>query len=244
MNQKDAATKVTCAMLRGISGDFDLESIMILNLDGLHISEVGSLENCTGLEHLIISNNDLSNLIPISSLISLNFLNLTNNNISSLEGLQTLENLETLNLSGNFIESPSCLYCLTGLPKLKHLQLQCTAQKRVNPLCREKFYKRNILSMFSNLDSLDGNILYGSCKELGQLVEELDAVVLEKHGNRLDISEIKKSLREYKKRSRDIGYDKEETDEAENHLKVLLGSCKDLIDGTKENVKPLYTSII
>ncbi|XP_036365779.1 leucine-rich repeat-containing protein 61 isoform X2 [Octopus sinensis] len=240
-------SKVTSGMLRGISGDFDLESIMILNLDGLHINEVGSLEECTGLEHLILSNNDLSNLIPVSSLTNLNSLNLSNNNISSLEGLQTLENLETLNLSGNFIENTNSLYCLTGLPKLKHLLLQCSAQKRVNPVCQEDLYQDKILNMFQNLESLDGNILYGACKELNQLVDELDSIVIDNPPEQiknLNISEIKENLKDFEVHPSSVDFEKAETEEAENHLKVLLGSCQDLIDGTKQNIKPLFTTII
>lgn len=59
-----------------------------------------------------------------------------------------------------FLFSVESLRCLTGLDKLKTLRLQDKTQDLSNPVCLGKNYRADMLSLFPNLEWLDGKNMY------------------------------------------------------------------------------------
>lgn len=230
---KNSVDRITRGFLRQKSGDFDIESIIILDLNGYGIKELGHIEECNNLEFLNLSNNNITNLIPLACLVHLTYLNLSSNNIACLEGLQILENLETLNLAGNLIDSLDTLYSISGLSKLKHLMFQDPNNERTNPICRKQNYKSKIFSMFPKLHSLDREILHGTGSDVSQLFQQiewrLNAMSNQKYRYTKPVEPVKIPAKFWI-----IPSDEEdsEVEEAETNFKELLNSCRQLLKNT------------
>ncbi|XP_046889161.1 leucine-rich repeat-containing protein 61 isoform X4 [Hypomesus transpacificus] len=77
-------TKITSVLLKSRTGEFDLESILFLKLRGLGICDLGCIGECTNLERLDLSGNNITKLVPLSSLRLLIVLNVSANRISNL----------------------------------------------------------------------------------------------------------------------------------------------------------------
>lgn len=60
--------RVTPQLLKERSGEFSLESILLLKLRGLGLVDLGCLGDCLGLEWLDLSGNALTQLGPLASL--------------------------------------------------------------------------------------------------------------------------------------------------------------------------------
>ena len=73
------------------------------------ISDVSSLARLTGLTHLDLSRNEISDISPLATLSNLKLLSLRNNNISDISALARLTNLTWLNLAENEISNLSPL---------------------------------------------------------------------------------------------------------------------------------------
>lgn len=238
---KNSVDRITRGFLRQKSGDFDIESIIILDLNGYGIKELGHIEECNNLEFLNLSNNNITNLIPLACLVHLTYLNLSGNNIACLEGLQILENLETLNLAGNLIGSLDTLYSISGLSKLKHLMFQDPNNERTNPICRKQNYKSKILSMFPKLQSLDREILHGTGSDVNQLFQQiewrLNAMSSQKHKSFLTdakpVEPVKIPAKFWAIPSEE---ENSEVEEAETNFKELLNSCRQLLKNTPSEV--------
>nr|XP_031530402.1 leucine-rich repeat-containing protein 61 [Vicugna pacos] len=71
--------RVTPQLLKSRSGEFALESILLLKLRGLGLVDLGCLGECLGLEWLDLSGNALTQLGPLASLRQLAVLNVANN---------------------------------------------------------------------------------------------------------------------------------------------------------------------
>lgn len=233
---KKSVERITRGFLREKSGDFDVESIIILDLNGFGIKELGYIEECNNLEFLNLSNNKINNLIPLACLVQLTYLNLSNNLIASLEGLQILENLETLDLSGNFISSHDTLYSISGLSKLKHLLFQDPNNEQTNPICRNHNYKSQILNMFPKLHSLDREILHGTGSDVTQLFQQiewrLNVISSQKYTYKKPVEHVKIPADLWT-----IPNDKEqsEVEEAKSNFKELLNSCRQLLKDNRDN---------
>ncbi len=82
----------------------ELKSIKgILDLSDCNLTSVEGLQNCTGVTHLYIDNNSISDISPLLTLSNLRYLDASNNNISRLYRIPPY--LKYLNLSGNNISS-------------------------------------------------------------------------------------------------------------------------------------------
>jgi len=88
----------------------DKNEIKIKSLDGM--------ENCTGIQHLDLMCNAISNISPLKGLTSLTVLNLWGNQINDISPLKGLTSLTALNLWGNQINDISPLKGLTKLTTL------------------------------------------------------------------------------------------------------------------------------
>ncbi|XP_055048559.2 leucine-rich repeat-containing protein 61 isoform X3 [Misgurnus anguillicaudatus] len=85
--EKDNVTecaKITNVLLKSRTGEFDLESILLLKLRNLGIYDLGCIGECLNLERLDLSGNNITNLGPLSPLRRLLVLNLSANRISNL----------------------------------------------------------------------------------------------------------------------------------------------------------------
>lgn len=166
--------KITSQLLKAKTGEFDLESILLLKLRGLGISDLGCLGACSNLEWLDLSSNAITHLGPLASLKALAVLNISSNRISSLEPLSGCENLQSLNAAGNLLTSLRQLQGLTGLRQLESLRFSNPTGRLSNPFCAAVGYRVGIVEMFPRVKVLDGERVSGRGSELYQLCKDLD----------------------------------------------------------------------
>ncbi|XP_067090182.1 leucine-rich repeat-containing protein 61 isoform X2 [Osmerus mordax] len=126
-------TKITAVLLKSRTGEFDLESILFLKLRGLGICDLGCIGECTNLERLDLSGNNITKLVPLSSLRLLIVLNVSANRISNLEAISSCDSLQSLNVAGNLISSIENLHCLQSLRKLENIRLKDNTYNFSNP---------------------------------------------------------------------------------------------------------------
>ncbi|XP_062839778.1 leucine-rich repeat-containing protein 61 [Anolis carolinensis] len=166
--------KITSQLLKAKTGEFDLESILLLKLRGLGISDLGCLGECAGLEWLDLSGNAISHLGPLSSLKALAVLNISSNRVSSLEPLAGCENLQSLNAAGNLLGGVQHLQCLVGLRHLENMRFANPMGRLSNPFCASPGYRAAIAEMFPGVKVIDGERVSGRGSELYQLCKDLD----------------------------------------------------------------------
>lgn len=96
-----------------------------LRLSGCGLSSIKPLEPLTQLTLLDLSDNSISNLVPISGMTTLETLLLSSNALTSLSSLSKLTNLQVLDLSHNVLKSLAPLSACTQLRELycSHNQL-------------------------------------------------------------------------------------------------------------------------
>ncbi|XP_069760643.1 leucine-rich repeat-containing protein 61 isoform X3 [Narcine bancroftii] len=162
VSSEDETVKISVKLLKLISGEFDLESILFLKLTKMGICSLGCIDDCVNLERLDLSRNDISNLKPLASLRLLTVLNLSANRISNLDPLHACENLQSLNLAGNLISSFDALHSITDLKNLDTMRLKDTICSFSNP--GERVSGR-------------GSDLYQLCKNIDASLKEIDGSV-------------------------------------------------------------------
>ncbi|XP_054847877.1 leucine-rich repeat-containing protein 61 [Eublepharis macularius] len=166
--------RITSQLLKAKTGEFDLESILLLKLRGLGLSDLGCLGECSSLEWLDLSSNAITHLGPLSSLKALAVLNISFNRITTLEPLGGCENLQSLNAAGNLLSSLQHLQSLTGLRRLENLRLSSSAGCPSNPICASLGYRVAMAEMFPGVKVIDGERVLGRGSELYQLCKDLD----------------------------------------------------------------------
>ncbi len=106
----------------------EMASLTRLEAPNKNIRDLTGLEFATGLTFLhlgpvsrsaLVNSNEISDLSPLSGLISLTDLDLSNTNISDVSALSGLTNLTDLNLFNNNITDVSALSGLTSLTDLE-----------------------------------------------------------------------------------------------------------------------------
>ncbi|XP_037255521.1 centriolin isoform X2 [Falco rusticolus] len=100
---------ITEALIKRLSKQEDLACISSLNLSSSKDGDkkfkyIENLENCSELETLNLSNNQIEKIEKLDKLMKLCELNLSYNRISKIEGIEHMHNLQKLNLAGNEIE--------------------------------------------------------------------------------------------------------------------------------------------
>lgn len=166
--------RVTSQMLKSHSGEFALESILLLKLRGLGLVDLGCLGECLGLEWLDLSGNALTQLGPLASLRQLAVLNVANNRLTGLEPLAACENLQSLNVAGNLLATPSQLQCLAGLRGLEYLRLRDPLARLSNPLCASPSYWAVVRELLPGLKVIDSERVTGRGSDFYQLCRDLD----------------------------------------------------------------------
>ncbi|KAH0520309.1 SCO-spondin [Microtus ochrogaster] len=166
---------ITPQLLKSRSGEFALDSILLLKLRGLGLVDLGCLGECLSLEWLDLSGNALTHLGPLASLRQLAVLNVSNNRLTGLEPLAACENLQSLNVAGNLLAAPGQLQCLAGLQGLEHLRLRDPLARLSNPLCASPSYWAVVRELLPGLRVIDGERVSGKGSELYQLCRDLDS---------------------------------------------------------------------
>ncbi|XP_067148220.1 leucine-rich repeat-containing protein 61 isoform X1 [Apteryx mantelli] len=167
--------RITAQLLKASTGQFALESILLLRLRGRGLADLGCLGECANLEWLDLSGNAIAQLGPLAALKSLAVLNLASNRVCSLEPLGSCESLQSLNLAGNLVSSLQQLQCLTGLRRLESLRLRDALGRLSNPVCAAGAYRSALGDMFPGLKAIDGERVSGRGSELYQLCKDLDS---------------------------------------------------------------------
>ncbi|MYC12663.1 MAG: hypothetical protein F4Y39_02950 [Gemmatimonadetes bacterium] len=165
----------------------EMASLNRLEAPNKNIRDLTGLEFATGLTLLdlgtfymsgegFINSNEISNLAPLSGLVSLERLDLDRNNISDVSALSGLTSLEVLDLSSNSISDVSAL---SNLNNLELLALVSNGISDVTPLSNLNnlrvldlsFNSISDVSALSNLTSLEDLYLdNNSISDLAPLV--------------------------------------------------------------------------
>ncbi|XP_038073490.1 leucine-rich repeat-containing protein 61-like isoform X2 [Patiria miniata] len=143
----------------------------------MDIDHLGCIGDCTYLERLDLSRNDLANLRPLTPLKHLSYLNISANRITSIDPLKELANLQTLNASGNLISSVDSLQCLANLDSFSSLTLSDPLTGLNNPVCHGSSYKSSVMMILPRLKVVDGERVSGSGSELFELCRKLDEML-------------------------------------------------------------------
>ncbi|KAG8651610.1 hypothetical protein MANES_06G004700v8 [Manihot esculenta] len=143
---------VSCALNRLVLMDESLQllpAVETLDLSRNKFEKVDNLWKCTKLKHLDLGFNHLRTVAPcIEVSCHIVKLVLRNNALTTLRGLEKLKSLEGLDVSYNIISKFSELECLASLTSLQNLWLEG------NPLCCARWYRAQVFSYFSHLDTL------------------------------------------------------------------------------------------
>ena len=102
-----------------------------LDVRGKGIADLTGVEHATDLQALVLIENKIHDISPLSGLTKLGFLDLGGNQISDLRPLAALTRLETLHIWRNEIEDISPL---AGLVNLKKLSIQNNDIRDFSPL--------------------------------------------------------------------------------------------------------------
>ena len=97
---------------------FASTGIWHLKLGNNEITDLTGLELFAGLTFLELTQNEITSITPLQNLAALRRLDLSRNRITSVSGLQSLAFLEYLNLGSNYITTVLPLQFLTHLEKL------------------------------------------------------------------------------------------------------------------------------
>eukprot|EP00128_Syssomonas_multiformis_P000054 Colp12_sorted_trinity150504_noHs@12508 len=190
----DGNLELTNEALELYTGNFDVETVVLLSLKSKGIRTIQNLDLLVNLVSLDASQNLIESTFCFGCLVKLKRLNLKGNRITTVSGLQDLAELEWLNLQDNNIKDLSIFDTLSNLPNLSSLSLQDISKNYANPVCDEPHYMSRALITLPKLRVLDerrikeskGMQLYNLCHELedeqtkkrtsgteGQIVPEL-----------------------------------------------------------------------
>lgn len=94
------------------------DDITELNVEHMDVGNIQVLKECYELKRLVLNNNMLSDLTPISNCAKLEYLALRNTMVSDLSPISNCTNLRYLDLWGTRVTDLHNLYRLTGLTYL------------------------------------------------------------------------------------------------------------------------------
>lgn len=171
--------------------DTDVSAIVTLDLTGRGINSLRGIEYCLGLVTLVISDNPLDDLTPVSKLPALERLTAARCSISDISCLGELSNLKHLYLGGNDILD---IQEVARLTKLESLDLS------YNPVLCQFDWENERTSDLRPIASLSNlRLLYLECYwPAGDLVdisplsrlENLESLWLRGHPDLLDLSPL------------------------------------------------------
>lgn len=146
------------ALIRRLSGEYELASVRYLTIEQAHISSIASVLGCTSLVELSLARNAISVLSGIHVLVSLERLNVSFNDIRCLDGgIQGMVALHTLDMRGNRVAYVEDVAPALGmLPSLRCLSLQSSNGLDSNPVCAHPAYANSMFNALPQLAMLDG----------------------------------------------------------------------------------------
>ncbi|KAL0235958.1 hypothetical protein GEMRC1_002540 [Eukaryota sp. GEM-RC1] len=142
------------SIILSITGHFDIGTVRKVDLSG---SELGSIECSQPIPNATLfccSHNYLTSLSGIEQWTSLIVLDVSNNSLSDLLPLKNHPTLSELNIVNNQIRSIDALFILKSLPALKRLSI-ALKNSQLNPICQSD-YRRRVVSLLPQLEVLDG----------------------------------------------------------------------------------------
>eukprot|EP00002_Diphylleia_rotans_P001798 TRINITY_DN11025_c0_g4_i1.p1 TRINITY_DN11025_c0_g4~~TRINITY_DN11025_c0_g4_i1.p1 ORF type:complete len:253 (+),score=51.85 TRINITY_DN11025_c0_g4_i1:93-851(+) len=148
--------KITDALIRAKSGEYDLLCVGRLILTNLGIRKMEGLDGLKNLVELNLTKNSIESIQGIANLKNLRKLVLISNRISKLENMDNMTSLEHLHLQDNAIQEVEEVTHLNTLPRLHSLYLQNTGGDLANPVCSRKGYRGFVLQYLPSLIVLDG----------------------------------------------------------------------------------------
>lgn len=147
-----------------------------LDLEGLNLKDISSLNHMDQLKNLSLNNNKIENITPISKLIRLEYLDISENRIKDINCLRDLKKLQYLLINNNTLDDISSLKFLTQLVRLE--------------LMANKIIDVSSLSKLIHLQRLD--LPYNNIKDISPLSNLTQLKGLDLGSNRItDISPIR-----------------------------------------------------
>lgn len=137
-------------LITTLSGQFEIGSVIKLDLNSLGLKSIKNLNRCIRLEFLDLSNNQIEKIEGFEHVIKLKRLNLSNNRIKKIEGLSIAKSLQYVTLENNEIESLEDLKDLQNLPNLKYINL------KGNPVCDKEGFDETLKSLCKKLQFING----------------------------------------------------------------------------------------
>lgn len=148
---------ITEELVKLVTGQFDLASVLTLPLCGLGIRDLTGLAPLRGLTNLDLSGNRVARLDGLDALgRTLTRLDLRDNYVARLDGLQVLQSLELLKLQGNKVGDIDTVLSLGALPRLRSLHLQDQSGQNACPVCHQPKYRESVLRRLKGVTCLDG----------------------------------------------------------------------------------------
>ena len=159
---------------KGIMGLPNLEKLemsnnQLINLNGIqyfknlktlilrenNFSKIESLHHMNELNYLDVSCNKIDNVdkICLGELPSLQIFICDDNIIKNINGLTKFESIKFLSCQNNKINDINCLDRLTSLKKLKEILL------KGNPICKNYYYRENLIKLIPNLIKIDNSTI-------------------------------------------------------------------------------------
>lgn len=156
--QMAAITALNCGLggIKSIEGAQYLTGIQHLGLDSNEITDFSYLSGLTTLETLSVNSNGMTSLTDFSGLTNLTSLSARGNTISDISSLSGLVNLDVLDVSSNEISNISTLASLTSLTSVFLDDNQITDITSVGSLVNLVYvsFAHNQVSDISPLSSL------------------------------------------------------------------------------------------
>ncbi len=109
----------------------DLKNISRVIGRGKKIKDLSGLEHCAALMSIDLTDNEISNLAPLSKLTRLQSVMLANNQIADLGALKELTAMQLLDLSGNKVTD---LAALSGMKNLRTLYVARNQLTSLQPI--------------------------------------------------------------------------------------------------------------
>lgn len=163
------------AVIRARSGEYELEQVRFLRLEGLRLTRLDDLSRCTQLVELSLAHNELAEVQLIGKLTLLERLDLSFNQLRRIDPLGALSRLRHLDLRSNLIQSIEDLKILSGISTLQALFLQAPNGGDQNPACASPSYRNQLFFAIPQLNILDGAhvVLISASEELEAQISSL-----------------------------------------------------------------------
>ena len=159
---------------KGIMGLPNLEKLemsnnQLINLNGIqyfknlktlilrdnNFSKIESLHHMNELNYLDVSHNKIDNVdkVCLGELPFLQMFICDDNIIKNINGLTKFESIKFLSCQNNKINDINCLDRLSCLKKLKEIIL------KGNPICKDYYYRENLIKLIPNLIKIDNRTI-------------------------------------------------------------------------------------